>query len=215
MRWIDPDIITTVIIPGFSALISALALGVAICAYRANYRLAEKIANQAGRLHSVNIRVGYDLDEEYGYTELVAINGPSDVTITNIALEVTYHTGVGLFPYQITVYLDGFKMLQKDLRLTGPSPPKRIKPYDLAVWKFPRWDGLFCRGHGLIYRVKIETAHIDKPSYSEDRAFGPHMRTISGTIRNKPRIASDGGLEACRLSCISQAYQTRCVTGHA
>lgn len=166
MGWDDPETIKTVIL-GVSALVSLLALFVAFRAYRANYRLAERVATQAGRLHSVYIRAAH------GHTELVAVNGPSGVTITEVALEVIYRKSVNSFAVQqVTVYLGTFDILHEEFQLTGPRPPIRVEPYDLAVWKFPRWHDLVCDYHGLAYRFTVATAHMDKATSSDFRWFG-------------------------------------------
>jgi hypothetical protein len=172
MRWVDSETIKTVIL-GVSALVSLLALFVAFRAYRANYRLAERVANQAGRLHSAHIGV------THGHTELVAVNGPSGVTIKDVALEVIYRKSVNSFAVQqVTVYLGTFDMLQEEFQLTGPRPPIRVEPYDLVVWKFPRWHDLVCDGHQLAYRFTVETAHMDKATSSDFRRFGFHVAGV-------------------------------------
>lgn len=96
MRWTELEPINT-IISAVGVLASLLAVFVAFRTSRAQYRLDEKIANQSGRLHSVNINLAYDTEDTYGHTELVAVNGPSDITITDIELELTYYHPVGFF----------------------------------------------------------------------------------------------------------------------
>jgi hypothetical protein len=124
------------------------------------------------------------------------VNGPSDITITDIELELTYYHPVGFFGVQqVKVYFNDVAILQKELRLSGPGPRGvRMKPYDLVVWRFPRWDRLLCDGEGLAYRFKIKTAHTDRPTYSDVRQFGSRLKTIFSSIHTKPRITSSGGL---------------------
>ena len=153
----------------------------------------------------------------HAHTKLVAVNGPSDITITNIALAVTYHNPVGSFAVQeVKLYFNDFAILQKDFQLTGPRPPVRVKPYDLLVWKFPRWDGLLCRGHALAYRLVIDTAHMDKPAYSDVRYFGPHLKSILTAVHTKPRISCEGGLSFnLHLLPDERATWARAVLHHA
>lgn len=196
MRW--PELAT------ISTIISAAAFFLAVWAHRANLRLAQKIANQAGRLHSVNIIRANDPESANEYTELVAVNGPSDVTVTNIALVLTYYHPVGRFAVQqVTVYFEDFNILQKELQLRGPLPRTiRVKPYDIVVWQFPRWDRLLCRGDGLAYRFTIDTAHTDKPADSDVVRFGtqyPKMSSsrILGLTHGKPGMMTfNGGLSS-------------------
>ncbi len=119
-----------------SAAIAAAALVISIRAQRANYRLAQKVADQAGRLRSVEILRRDEPSAGFGFK---AQNGPSEVTITDAIVQIIYiartegkilHAGRKVY---FSIRADEFELVG----ITGPQLGFRLAPYDQAHWRMP------------------------------------------------------------------------------
>lgn len=153
----EPKDVASLIVSGVSTAVAILALIVAHRAQRANYRLAKEIAERAGRLASILIRTGGTSSADFTI-DLVAINGPNEVTITNVGLEVTHRpTGTtwrGGQGFRFWVAHDEFGLFG----ITGPEPGFRFAAHEQVVWRMPRHDYHLAQGEGIEFRALVATA---------------------------------------------------------
>jgi len=132
--WRTPDYINAAIAV-MSALIALIALLSSRRANRENLRLNTLLANRPGNLHSLRIdRTG----RQRGYSELVLVNGPTDVTVVHVWLEVAFYYPGRFFErtYKVQIWVndeydDDFSIFGID----GPELPLRLAANDEAIWK--------------------------------------------------------------------------------
>lgn len=141
-----------------SVVIAAFSLAVAIRAQRiqrANFRLADAISRKSGRLQMVqvaNIKQGNEY--RLGFT---ALNGPDEITITDVFLRLTYSmvkpdSVLGDWRFIGSLRATCFDLLG----ISGPAAPFRLAPYDEVSWGMPRY------AHYLQYAVNSQHDKYDQ-----------------------------------------------------
>ena len=145
----------------YSATVATGALGVAIMAQWANHKLAARIANAPGRLHSALIEKTLGPGGQ-PTIELICVNGPSEVTLRGISLGITYYKSGSFWrpgpSYQFWIE-DADEL--RVFGVTGPDLPIRLGPNSDVKWKLPR-RGKLPRGDRVVYKFEAHAGHRDK-----------------------------------------------------
>jgi hypothetical protein len=181
------------VIAAGSAVVSLGALVVAIRAQRANYALARKVADQAGRLESVFIELHHPADSPARRRglNLVVRNGSAPLTLRRVHLRVVFRTGRdSLWPggRATSIWLE----TPDDFAAFGADPvatPLRLEPWEVVSWRIPSRTDAPIGEHEVTYTFRAVVSSRDEPVDSAPFTMGSLPRPLPWSQRSHSNIS--------------------------